>query len=107
MAVTTVSRTRHGTRVRGRLYTERRGVRRQKAGRATAILMAMGAGFIGLVLAPSYIVPIGLMAFFVLVGGAIMDETAMARWLAVRLLGPVLALAGIVLVIWLIATGAL
>jgi hypothetical protein len=107
MAITTVSRKKQGVRTRGRLYTKEKGVRRQKAGRVTAMLMAMGAGFIGLALAPSYLLPIALMAFFVLVGGAVMDETAMARWLTVRLLGPILALAGLGMVIWLLVSSRL
>jgi hypothetical protein len=111
MSVTTIGRVKYGTHVRGRLFTptqaKRRTSKRQMVGRATAILMACGAGFIATVLAPTYALPIAFMAFFALIGGFIMDETANEKHLWLRLIGPVLALAGLGLVVYLLVSGGM
>jgi hypothetical protein len=69
--------------------------------------MFAGAAFIGTVLAPSYALPIAIMAAIVLAGGAVMDRMSENKHLALRLLGPALALAGLVGVTWLLVAGGI
>jgi hypothetical protein len=111
MSVTTVGKHRSGSHVRGRLYTSSRAksrvARRQVSGRIfTGLLATAGAG-VGIFLAPTYLLPIGLMCFFVAVAGMVADEIGPSRHLALRLVGPGLALAGLGLVVWLLVSGGL
>jgi hypothetical protein len=106
MSVTTVGKRRSGSRTRGKLYTKGKSAKRQRVGKVTGLLMAAGAGYVAVFLAPSYTTPLLLMALFVVIGGFAMDETASARRLPTRLIGPILALGGLLMVTYLLTMGA-
>ena len=110
MSVRAIGRVKQGTRTRGRFFTATRRTRRTRrpiSGRIFTGMLASAGVAVGVFLSPTYLLPIGMMAFFVVIGGWVADEIGQSKHLWARLVGPSLALVGLVLVVYLLVVGGL
>jgi hypothetical protein len=106
MRVAHIGKAKQGAHVRGRLNTStRRKSSGVKLGRLTGALLSSGFLYAAVYLAPSYKLPLLYMGAFVGVGGFLMDYWSGSRSLLTRLIGPILALGGLLLVTWLLLAG--